>query len=50
MGKSYALGGRLNTAQITVADDANVIEEHDAAKDQWINKGARRSAAAAWHV
>lgn len=38
-GRIYAIGGRLNAAQITVADDTDVIEEYDPPRDQWTNKG-----------
>jgi hypothetical protein len=38
-GKIYAIGGRLGSAQITAADDTNVIEEYDPAADQWMDRG-----------
>lgn len=38
-GKIYAVGGRIGSAQITVAEDTNVVEEYDPARDQWIGKG-----------
>ncbi|TYL80845.1 Kelch repeat-containing protein [Bradyrhizobium cytisi] len=38
-GKIYAIGGRIGSAQITVAEETNVIEEYDPARDQWLNKG-----------
>ncbi|MBP0114142.1 Kelch repeat-containing protein [Bradyrhizobium vignae] len=38
-GKIYAIGGRIGSAQITVAEDTNVVEEYDPARDQWIGKG-----------
>jgi N-acetylneuraminic acid mutarotase len=38
-GKIYAIGGRLGSAMITVADDTNVIEEFDPLKDAWADKG-----------
>jgi hypothetical protein len=34
----YAIGGRLGSAQITVAD-TNVVEEYDPSADQWNEKG-----------
>lgn len=37
--KIYAIGGRIGSAQITVAEDTNVVEEYDPARDQWIGKG-----------
>jgi N-acetylneuraminic acid mutarotase len=53
-GKIYAIGGRLGSAMITMADDTDVIEEYDPVKDQWANKGrapVRRSgiAGGAWN-
>ncbi len=38
-GKIYAIGGRLGAAQITVADDTDVVEEYDPARDQWRGRG-----------
>ena len=38
-GKIYSIGGRLNAAQITVADDTDVIEEYDPNAEQLTNKG-----------
>lgn len=38
-GKIYAIGGRLGSAQITRADDTDIIEKYDPAKDQWTDKG-----------
>ncbi len=38
-GKIYAIGGRIGSAQITIAEDTNVVEEYDPARDQWLNKG-----------
>jgi N-acetylneuraminic acid mutarotase len=38
-GKIYAICGRLGSAQITVADDTDVIEEYDPGKDQWRDDG-----------
>ena len=45
----FSAGGRLGSAQITVADDTNVVEEYDPAMDQWVDKGRapiRRSGSA----
>ena len=38
-GKIYAIGGRIGSAQITVADDTNVVEEYDRSMDYWADKG-----------
>lgn len=38
-GRIYAIGGRIGSAQITAADDTDIVEEYNAAKDQWANKG-----------
>ena len=38
-GKIYAIGGRIGSAQITVAEDTNVVEEYDPWRDQWTGKG-----------
>jgi N-acetylneuraminic acid mutarotase len=38
-GKVYAIGGRIGSAQITVAEDTNIVEEYDPLRDQWIGKG-----------
>lgn len=38
-GKIYAIGGRLGSAQITVADDTDVVEEYDPTTDQWKDQG-----------
>src|SRR5206468_1988416 len=37
--KIYAIGGRLAAAQITVADDTNVVEAYDPVQDRWSNQG-----------
>jgi N-acetylneuraminic acid mutarotase len=38
-GKIYAIGGRVGSAQITVADDTDVVEAYDPLADQWSNRG-----------
>jgi len=38
-GKIYAIGGRLGSAQITRADDTDVIEEYDPRMDLWNDLG-----------
>ncbi len=38
-GKIYAIGGRLGSAQITRADDTDIVEEYDPATDRWSDKG-----------
>jgi N-acetylneuraminic acid mutarotase len=38
-GKVHAIGGGFGAAQITVADDTDVIEEYDPGNNQWISKG-----------
>ena len=38
-GKIFAIGGRIGAAQITIAEDTNVVEEYDPQADEWIDKG-----------
>ncbi len=38
-GQIYAIGGRLGSAQITVADDTDLVEAYDPAADQWKDQG-----------
>lgn len=38
-GQIYAIGGRLGSAQITVADDTDVMEVYDPSTDQWKDLG-----------